>query len=89
VENVLYRFDGVAEAAVIGAPDERWGEVGIAYIVPAEGAAIDADGLIGFCRDNLAGYKVPKAVRVVETLPRNATGKILKRELRARQGEER
>ena len=83
VEQVLVRHAEVSEAAVIGVPDERLGEVGKAYVVPRSGAAPAADELIAWCRDRLAGYKVPRTVEVVDSLPRNATGKIDKKLLRA------
>ncbi len=83
VENVLYRLPGVAEAAVIGVPDDRWGEVGLALLVPGPGAVLDAAAVQAFCRQHLAGYKVPRHVRLRASLPRTATGKVLKHVLRA------
>ncbi|MEO1688081.1 MAG: long-chain fatty acid--CoA ligase [Pseudomonadota bacterium] len=82
VESVLFALPGVADAAVIGKPDDRWGEVGLAVIVRAEGAAIDEAAVIAHCDGRLARYKIPKAVTFIDVLPRNATGKVLKRELR-------
>jgi long-chain acyl-CoA synthetase len=84
VEEVLSQHPGVAEVAVIGVPDERWGEALKALIVPLPGAQVRADGLIAFARERLAGYKLPRSVEVVETLPRTPSGKVLKRELRDR-----
>lgn len=84
VENVLYRMPEVAEAAVVGAPDERWVEAGIAYIVLRERASLDADAVRAFCRESLAGYKVPKHVRFVDALPRTPAGKVEKSALRQR-----
>ena len=81
VEQVLARFDGVTESAVIGVPDERLGEVGKAFLTVREGATVDADAVIAYCREHLANFKVPREVEVVEAFPRNASGKILKREL--------
>ena len=82
VERVLYAFDGVSEAAVIGLPDTRWGERVVAVVVPAPGRTLDADELVRFCRTRLAGFKVPRQVVIGEALPRNPSGKVLKRVLR-------
>jgi fatty-acyl-CoA synthase len=73
----------VAQAAVISMPRPRWGEAGVAVVVLASGASCDADELRAWCRQRLAAYKVPVQVRFVADLPRNATGKILKPDLRA------
>jgi fatty-acyl-CoA synthase len=81
VENVIYQMPEVAEVAVIGIPDERWGEVGEAIIAVKPGATMAADAVLEHCSGRLARYKQPKQVRFVEALPRNATGKVLKREL--------
>lgn len=82
VEQVLARLDGVAESAVVGVPDERLGEVGKAFVVPRPGADLDADAVIAHCRTVLAGFKVPRQVEFRTELPRNASGKALKRLLR-------
>ena len=82
VERVLYEHDGVLEVAVVGRPDDRWGEVPVAFVARREGATVSADELIGLCRSQLARFKVPKAVTFIDALPRNPSGKILKRELR-------
>jgi fatty-acyl-CoA synthase len=82
VEQVLYEIDGVAEAAVIGVPDERWGESGMAIVVIKAGCTITQEQVIDYCKDKLAKFKQPKHVAFIETLPRNAAGKVLKRELR-------
>jgi acyl-CoA synthetase (AMP-forming)/AMP-acid ligase II len=83
VERVLYEHPAVLEAAVVGRPDERWGEVPVAHVALREGATATEDELLEHCRGQLARFKVPKAVTFVEALPRNPSGKVLKRELRA------
>ena len=82
VENVLHAHAGVSQAAVVGAPHPRWGETGVAFVVPAREAAVGPDELVAWCRDRLAGYKVPSRIELVDELPRNATGKVLKGPLR-------
>jgi acyl-CoA synthetase (AMP-forming)/AMP-acid ligase II len=82
VEQVLARLDGVAESAVVGVPDGRLGEVGRAYIVTRAGRALDQATVLDFCRERLANYKVPRQVEFRDALPRNPSGKVLKRLLR-------
>ncbi|KRT77960.1 MAG: AMP-dependent synthetase and ligase [Armatimonadetes bacterium CSP1-3] len=86
VEEVLYRHPAVAEAAVIGVPNERWGEVPMAIVVTRPGQSVAAEELIRFCEAKLARYKIPKAVAFTDVLPRNAAGKVLKRVLREQFG---
>ncbi|MBO2447878.1 AMP-binding protein [Actinomadura barringtoniae] len=83
VEEVLAAFPGVAEAAVVGLPDERWGERVTAFAVPLPGHDLDAAGLDAHCRAQLSGPKVPRSIEIVAALPRNGSGKVLRRELRA------
>jgi acyl-CoA synthetase (AMP-forming)/AMP-acid ligase II len=83
IETVLSDHPSVSQVAVIGRPDGHWGEVVVAYVVAAPGHAIDAEELRAHCRTSLAAFKVPVAVEVVDAMPLNASGKILKRELRA------
>jgi fatty-acyl-CoA synthase len=82
VENVLYQLPQVAEAAIIGVPNEKWGEVGLAVIALKPDATLDRATLVEHCLKNLAKFKVPNDMTIVDLLPRNATGKVLKRELR-------
>jgi acyl-CoA synthetase (AMP-forming)/AMP-acid ligase II len=83
IEQILVRHDAVSEAAVIGVPDERMGEVGKAFVVARTGASVTPDDLIAWCREKLANYKVPRYVELVDALPKNATGKVTKNVLRA------
>lgn len=84
VEEALSQHPAVAEVAVIGVPDDRWGEAVKAVVVTQPGAAASADELVAFARERLAGYKLPRSLDFVERLPRNPSGKVLKHELRAR-----
>lgn len=82
VESVLFEHPAVLEAAVIGIPDEQWGEIVAAVVVCRPGMSVSSDELISWCRGSLASYKKPRAIYFVDELPKNATGKVLKRELR-------
>jgi acyl-CoA synthetase (AMP-forming)/AMP-acid ligase II len=89
IEGALLRHGSVSQVAVVGVPDARMGEVGCAFVVPRPGADRSALGhdLVEWARGQLANYKVPRFVEVVEALPTNASGKVLKTELRACFGE--
>jgi HIP---CoA ligase len=82
IENALLRHPGVRQAAVVGVPDERLGEVGVAFVVPAA-PGLTGNEVVAWARDEMANYKVPRAVEVVDELPMTATGKVLKDDLRA------
>lgn len=84
IESVLYRHPAVFQCAVIGVPDTRWGEVGMACVTLKPGENASEDEIIAFLRENLAAYKVPKSARILEALPLSGMGKILKRELKER-----
>jgi fatty-acyl-CoA synthase len=84
VEEAIYTHEAVAEVAVVGLPHPEWIECVVAIVVPREGAELDEAALHAHCRERLAGFKVPKAFRVLDALPKNASGKILKRDLRER-----
>jgi acyl-CoA synthetase (AMP-forming)/AMP-acid ligase II len=83
VEAALAALPGVAECVVLGMPDERWGEAVTAVIVPAPGAELTEDGVIAYARTQIASYKRPQRVHFVRTLPRNASLKVRKDQLRA------
>lgn len=83
IERVLYEHDGVLEVAVVGRPDARWGEVPVAFVVLRPDAVVTADELQAHCAAQLARFKVPKEIVFLAALPRNPSGKVLKRELRA------
>ena len=83
VENALFGHDDVADVAVIGVPDDTWGEAVKAVIVLTADASVTTEELISYARTRIAGYKVPKTIDYVDALPRNPSGKILRRELRA------
>ena len=82
VERVLDEHEAVLEAAVVGRRDERWGEVPVAFVALRPGKAASEEELLERCRSELARFKVPQAITFVDALPRNPSGKVLKRELR-------
>jgi len=84
IENVLLTYEGVVQAAVVGAPDERLGEVGVAFLVLKQSTGFTADAFLAWARERLANYKVPRRVEVLEAMPLNAIGKVLKFQLRER-----
>lgn len=84
VENAIYTLPGVAEVAVVGVPDDRWGETVRAVVVPRPGAAVTAAEVEQVCLDTIAAYKRPRTVEFVDELPKTGTGKIMRRELKAR-----
>ncbi|MBN2358850.1 MAG: long-chain fatty acid--CoA ligase [Deltaproteobacteria bacterium] len=86
IEKVLQEHAGVAEVAVVGRPDAKWGEVPVAFVVPRRGCQLTADELLAFCRDRIGRYKQPKEFFFRQALPRNAAGKVLKPELRREAG---
>ena len=82
VEDALFEHPAVADAAVIGIPSEQWGEAVLAFITLKQGEQVTADEFIEFCRPLLAGYKIPRKIEFIDQIPRNVTGKILKKDLR-------
>ena len=84
IEHVMLSHAAVAQVAVVGVPDDRLGEVGCAYVVRKAGIHVDGDELLDWCREQMANYKVPRFVEFLDALPMNATGKIVKDDLRAR-----
>ena len=84
IERLLLGHPDVAQAAVVGVPDERMGEVGFAFVVPRHGTTPDPDEVVAWAREHMANFKAPRFVAVVDELPLNASGKVLKFELRER-----
>ncbi|MCU1389836.1 MAG: acyl-CoA synthetase (AMP-forming)/AMP-acid ligase [Ilumatobacteraceae bacterium] len=84
VENLLMTHGSIGQVAVIGVPDERMGDVGMAWVVPTPGRDVDPGEVIAWSRERMANYKVPRLVRIVDSLPINAAGKVVKEDLRAR-----
>jgi fatty-acyl-CoA synthase len=85
IEAVLYQHDAVLQCAVVGAPNQKWGEIGVAYVVLKPGMETTEEDLIAHMADNLANFKVPKRVKFLDELPISGAGKILKRELKERE----
>jgi acyl-CoA synthetase (AMP-forming)/AMP-acid ligase II len=82
IERIIAEHPGVAQVAVIGVPDERMGEVGCAYIVPRPDITLAPDDMLAWCRARMANYKAPRQIVISTALPTNASGKVLKGELR-------
>ncbi len=82
VENVIMGMEGIADVGVIGVPDEKWGELVKAVVVLKPGHEVSEEEVIAYCRQHLAGFKIPKSVDYIEAIPRNAAGKMLKKDLR-------
>ena len=82
VEAVIYKHPAVLEVAVVGVPDEKWGEAVKAVVVLKPGKEVDEKELIDFCKQHIASYKVPKSIDFVDELPKSGAGKILKRVIR-------
>ncbi len=83
VENVLVHHPSVVEVAVVGVPDEKYGEALLAVVVLAPDQSLELNEMIDFCREKIAGYKIPRQLKVIDALPRNASGKVLKKDIRA------
>ena len=82
IEKIMLGHDGIAQVAVVGVPDERLGEVGVAFVIPRAGVALDAAEVVAWCSSRMANFKVPREVRVVDALPLNPSGKVMKFRLR-------
>ncbi|MNQ38293.1 putative acyl--CoA ligase YhfT [compost metagenome] len=82
IEQVILRYPGVAQAAVIGIPDERLGEVAMAFLLPAAGQSLDTGDFLAWCREQMANYKVPRRAVLLDAMPLNAAGKVTKDALR-------
>jgi HIP---CoA ligase len=87
IEGIMVGHEQVGQVAIVGVPDKRLGEVGVAFVVPRPGHTVDPDELVAWCRDHMANFKVPRSIRVVDALPLNPTGKVMKFQLRAQLAE--
>ena len=83
VENALMSNEEILDAAVVGVPDDKWGESTKAFVVLSEGSTLNSEDIISYTKSKIASYKCPKSVEFIEMLPRNPSGKVLRRELRA------
>jgi acyl-CoA synthetase (AMP-forming)/AMP-acid ligase II len=84
IETVLAEYPGISAVAVVGQQDEHWGEIVVAYVTAKAGSGANLAAIRQYCRGKLASYKIPEVVIVIDEMPLNASGKILKRELRER-----
>jgi acyl-CoA synthetase (AMP-forming)/AMP-acid ligase II len=84
IESTMLQHPDIGQVAVVGIPDARLGEVGMAFVIPKPGTHPDPKEIVAWCRDEMANYKAPRYVEIVDTFPLNATGKVLKYELRER-----
>jgi acyl-CoA synthetase (AMP-forming)/AMP-acid ligase II len=84
IENILLRHPGIAQVAVVGAPDERLGEVGFAFVVPRQAVTLTSQEVVAWARQAMANFKAPRYVELVDTLPLNPSGKVLKVKLKDR-----
>ena len=82
IESVINRFEGIAESSVVGIPDEQWGEKVVAVVVEKAGSRVDSEKLQQFCKEQLHDWKCPKQILLVQELPRNTMGKVLKEEVK-------
>jgi acyl-CoA synthetase (AMP-forming)/AMP-acid ligase II len=84
IEGLMLEHPDLAQVAIVGVPDERMGEVGMAFVVPTAGHTVDRDAVLSWAREHMANFKAPRYLEVVDALPLNASGKVLKFELRQR-----
>ena len=82
IEAIMLDHPGIAQVAIVGVPDDRLGEIGIAFVVPKADATVDPAEVLGWCKERMANFKVPRAVHIVDALPLNPSGKVMKFKLR-------